>query len=74
MPYYSPGYRVGCAFIFEFPDVFTEFGAVFLFFVFEGCFVSCVSGFEGGGCQSYVVLFVLGGGDFGFIDDPIYLK
>ena len=31
MPYYSPGYRVGCAFIFEFPDVFTEFGAGFLF-------------------------------------------
>ena len=35
MPYYYPGYRVGCAFIFEFPDVFTEIGAVFLFFVLQ---------------------------------------
>ena len=30
--------------------------------------MSYVSGFESGGCQSYVVLFVLGGGDLGFID------
>ena len=50
MPYYFPGYRVGCTFIFDFPDVFIEFG-VFLLLVFEGCFVSCVSGFESGGCE-----------------------
>ena len=58
---------MGDFFIFQVPNVFAEFGVVFLFFVLERCFVSCVSFFESRSCQTYVRFFLIGGGYFCFV-------
>ena len=71
MPDYSPCYCIGSAFILQRPDVFAELSLMSFFFVFEAGFVSCVSGFERGGCESDVGFLIARGRYFGFIHDVL---